>query len=191
MDEWSTPQPFFDLLNHEFHFTLDPCATPANAKCPTFITKEQDALSIPWPPGNAFINPPYGPHGQSLLQWIRRTLYEHSAQSRTAVILLPVRADTSWWQFCTEATEIRFMRNRLYFTNAHRTLRAPFATCLWIFKPLTTLPKGNPLITSLTLPKHTRGWLPNTNSDSPTSAPALLTTTHTTLTTPPPEEQAS
>ncbi len=26
-DEWETPQDFFDKLNEEFHFTLDPIVT--------------------------------------------------------------------------------------------------------------------------------------------------------------------
>lgn len=30
-NEWATPQAFFDELNKEFAFTLDPCATPQNA----------------------------------------------------------------------------------------------------------------------------------------------------------------
>lgn len=25
-DDWATPQEFFDQLDKEFHFTLDPCA---------------------------------------------------------------------------------------------------------------------------------------------------------------------
>lgn len=25
--EWETPQDFFDKLNEEFHFNLDPCST--------------------------------------------------------------------------------------------------------------------------------------------------------------------
>ena len=29
-DEWSTPKDFFDSLNNEFHFTLDPCASIDN-----------------------------------------------------------------------------------------------------------------------------------------------------------------
>lgn len=32
-DLWETPQKFFNELNEEFHFTLDACATPENAKC--------------------------------------------------------------------------------------------------------------------------------------------------------------
>lgn len=32
-DQRATPQAFFDQLNEEFHFTLDPCADAQNHKC--------------------------------------------------------------------------------------------------------------------------------------------------------------
>lgn len=47
-DEWATPQYVFDMLNEEFHFTLDAAATAENAKCERFYTKEQDGLKMPW-----------------------------------------------------------------------------------------------------------------------------------------------
>lgn len=47
-DEWATPQELFDKLNGAFHFTLDPCATPENAKCSKFYTREQDGLKQDW-----------------------------------------------------------------------------------------------------------------------------------------------
>lgn len=47
-DEWATPQEFFDELNEEFHFTLDPAANEENHKCETFFTKEQNGLACPW-----------------------------------------------------------------------------------------------------------------------------------------------
>ena len=47
-DEWATPQAVFDELNSEFHFTLDPCATPDNAKCPKFYTKDANGLLQNW-----------------------------------------------------------------------------------------------------------------------------------------------
>ena len=47
-DEWATPQAFFDELNGEFHFTLDPAANEANHKCEMFFTKEQNGLNRPW-----------------------------------------------------------------------------------------------------------------------------------------------
>ena len=43
-DQWATPQAFFDQLNKEFHFTLDPCADAQNHKCDRYFTKEQDGL---------------------------------------------------------------------------------------------------------------------------------------------------
>ena len=47
-DEWETPHGFFDALNEEFHFTLDPAANEENHKCETFFTKEQNGLNRPW-----------------------------------------------------------------------------------------------------------------------------------------------
>lgn len=46
--EWATPQKFFDELNMEFSFTLDPCSTHENAKCEKHYTKEDDGLSKSW-----------------------------------------------------------------------------------------------------------------------------------------------
>jgi site-specific DNA-methyltransferase (adenine-specific) len=46
--EWATPQSFFDMLNREFNFTLDPCCTHENAKCKKHYTKEDDGLSKSW-----------------------------------------------------------------------------------------------------------------------------------------------
>lgn len=47
-DEWETPQWLFDELDREFNFNLDPCATDENHKCPIYITKETDGLSVEW-----------------------------------------------------------------------------------------------------------------------------------------------
>ena len=46
--EWATPQSFFDALNREFHFNLDPCSTHENAKCERHFTIEDDGLSKSW-----------------------------------------------------------------------------------------------------------------------------------------------
>jgi len=47
-DLWATPQAFFDELNAEFHFDLDPCALPENAKCPKYFTPTDDGLKQSW-----------------------------------------------------------------------------------------------------------------------------------------------
>src|SRR5579885_2783195 len=87
--EWETPQDLFDELNSLYHFTLDPCATPHNAKCPRFFTKEQDGLSQTWD-GVVFLNPPYG---REIGKWIQKA-YESSLAGVTVVCLVPARTDT-------------------------------------------------------------------------------------------------
>ena len=43
--EWATPREFFNKLDDEFHFNLDPCSTHLNAKCVKHYTIEEDGLS--------------------------------------------------------------------------------------------------------------------------------------------------
>ena len=46
--EWATPKAFFKELDAEFHFNLDPCATPENAKCERFFTQKDNGLAQDW-----------------------------------------------------------------------------------------------------------------------------------------------
>lgn len=55
----ATPQKFFDELNAEFNFTLDPCATDENHKCEKYFTKEQDWLKQSRDNEIVYCNPPY------------------------------------------------------------------------------------------------------------------------------------
>lgn len=47
-DQWATPQSFFDELDKEFQFNLDPCADNQNHKCKKYFTKEDDGLMQSW-----------------------------------------------------------------------------------------------------------------------------------------------
>ena len=47
-DDWETPQDFYDRLNDEFHFTLDPCSDDNNCKCDNHFTKDDDGLQQDW-----------------------------------------------------------------------------------------------------------------------------------------------
>ena len=47
-DEWATPQSFFDEINKEFNFDLDPCATEGNHKCDRYYTMQDDGLTQNW-----------------------------------------------------------------------------------------------------------------------------------------------
>lgn len=71
---WCTPQDFFDKLNAEFNFILDPAATEATAKCPLFYTPETDGLAQSWDRGGAvFCNPPYG---REIGKWVKKAFDE-------------------------------------------------------------------------------------------------------------------
>ena len=128
-DLWETPQDLFDKLNNEFHFTLDVCATPENAKCDSFYTKEQDGLSQPWK-GVVWCNPPYG---KQIGSWVRRGFFA-SQSGNTVVMLLPARTDTRWFhEYIHGKAEIRFIRGRLKFGGSKNS--APFPSMVVVFMP--------------------------------------------------------
>lgn len=127
-DQWETPQDFFDQLNKEFHFTLDVCALPENAKCVDYYTPEQDGLSMPWT-GVCWCNPPYG---RQIGQWVRRALFA-SVSGATVVMLLPARTDTRWFhEYIYSKAEIRFVKGRLKFGGADNA--APFPSMVVIYR---------------------------------------------------------
>lgn len=67
-NEWATPVNFFEELNKEFNFTLDPCATDDNAKCRKYFTVKQNGLLQDWGGEVVFCNPPYG---RELPLWVK------------------------------------------------------------------------------------------------------------------------
>lgn len=71
--EWETPQAFFDKLNEEFHFTLDPCSTDENAKCEKHYTLQENGLLQDWTGEIVYCNPPYG---KDMPEWIHKC-YRH------------------------------------------------------------------------------------------------------------------
>jgi len=88
-DEWATPMEVFTPLNKEFNFDLDVCATPDNAKCPQYFTRQENGLRQQWQ-GVCWMNPPYG---KSIAQWMEKA-YKSSLLGATVVCLVPVRSDT-------------------------------------------------------------------------------------------------
>lgn len=71
--EWETPQALFDRLNAIYHFETDVCATPENAKCANYYTREQDGLAQEWK-GVCWMNPPYG---REIGKWMRKAYTSH------------------------------------------------------------------------------------------------------------------
>ena len=56
-EEWYTPLDFFQKLDAEFHFNLDPCATDDNHKCKRYFTREIDGLRQSWGGAKSFVIP--------------------------------------------------------------------------------------------------------------------------------------
>jgi len=129
-DEWPTPRWLFDALNAEFGFTLDPCATPANAKCPVFYTKADNGLTQDWTDQIVFMNPPYG---RTIGHWMRKA-YESTRGGSTVVCLVPARTDTNWWHRYAMKGEIRLVRGRLKFEGGQHP--APFPSAIIVMRPV-------------------------------------------------------
>ena len=129
-NEWSTPQDFFDELDKEFNFTLDPCATDGNAKCDKYFTVDDDGLIQDWSNDIVFMNPPYG---REIKHWIKKA-YEESLNGATVVCLIPSRTDTTYWHdyIFGKAYDIRFVRGRLKFGGSKNS--APFPSAVIIYK---------------------------------------------------------
>jgi len=132
-DLWATPPELFARLNEEFHFTLDVCALPQNAKCRRFFTPEHDGLKQRWS-GCSWMNPPYG---RTIGLWMRKA-WEESQRGVTVVCLVPARTDTAWWHDYAARGEVRFLRGRLKFSNCKNS--APFPSAIVIFRPVSHRP---------------------------------------------------
>ena len=129
-NEWETPQDFFDKLNEEFNFTLDPCATPQNAKCKKFYTIKEDGLKQNWQGETVFCNPPYG---RAIKDWVRKCYEESKKPNTIVVMLIPARTDTTYFHdyIYKKARDIRFVKGRLKFGNSKNS--APFPSMVVVF----------------------------------------------------------
>jgi len=132
-DEWPTPQWLFDALHREFGFTLDPCSTHANAKCPKHYTRVEDGLSRSWADETVWMNPPYG---REIGAWMAKAYRAARDDQATVVCLVPARTDTKWWHDYAMKHEIRLLRGRLQFGDA--TASAPFPSAVVIMRPKTS-----------------------------------------------------
>ena len=129
--EWATPQDFFDRLNAEFSFTLDPCASAENHKCDKYYTKAEDGLIQDWSGETVFCNPPYG---REIGRWVCKCFHEvFDGKCPCAVMLLPARTDTRWFHdYIYNKAEIRFIPGRLKFNSQKNS--APFPSMVVVFQ---------------------------------------------------------
>jgi len=126
-NEWETPKKFYEELDAEFNFTLDPCATDDNHKCAKYYTAQQDGLAQSWDNDRVFCNPPYG---RVIGHWVKKA----SESKGLVVMLLPARTDTRYFhEYIYHRAEIRFLKGRLHFNDA--PAGAPFPLMVVVFRP--------------------------------------------------------
>jgi phage N-6-adenine-methyltransferase len=113
----------FDKLNAAYHFTLDVCAVPSNAKCAAYFTPEQDGLKQAWT-GTCWMNPPYG---RAIGKWMAKACASF-IDGATVVCLVSARTDTAWWHDYAIKGRVEFLRGRLKFGGCKTN--APFPSAV-------------------------------------------------------------
>lgn len=95
IDERITPQDLYERFNARFRFTLDAAANARNAKCPTFFSLADNALTRRWAPHRVWCNPPYS----DIPRFVAKAHCEYQIGCDVIVMLLPAnRTEQAWWQ---------------------------------------------------------------------------------------------
>lgn len=117
--DWTTPIDFFNKLNEEFNFNLDPCCYEHTALCNKYFTEKEDGLMQDWKGYRVYCNPPYG---KSIKKWVEKCYKESKKENTLVVLLIPARTDTSYFHdyVYKPENEIRFIRGRLKFGNCKK-----------------------------------------------------------------------
>ena len=108
------------------NIALPPFHSPANAKCPHYFTKEEDALRQRWH-ATAWMITPYG---REIAAFMRKA-YLESIAGATVVCSVLSRTDTDWWYRYAKCRQVIYLRGRLKFDGAEAS--APFPSAIVIF----------------------------------------------------------
>lgn len=117
-DLWGTPQDFFDKLNGQFNFTLDPCANSNRLLKPkekmVSLTEEQNGLKGDWTGHVVFVNPPYSRN--QLETWLKKC-YDQRHIAKDIVTIIPAnRTGAGYFHaYVLGSAEIGFIQSRLKF----------------------------------------------------------------------------
>lgn len=123
VDDRRTPDALWRPLNVEHRFTLDAAASPANAKCARYFTRDSDGLLRSWAGERVWCNPPYS----RLEPWVAKAWAEMRGGCELVVMLIPAnRTEQPFWQQFVEpfrdgqprdgiALTVRFLPGRIRF----------------------------------------------------------------------------
>ena len=124
----NTSRFFFDELDEEFAFTLDPCSTHENANCDKHYTLQDNGRAKDWSGECVFCNPPYG---RELPKWIKKC-HDEAPKCKAVVALIPARTDTrAFHDYIYNKAEIRFVKGRLKFGGSKNSAPFPSMIVVW------------------------------------------------------------
>jgi phage N-6-adenine-methyltransferase len=110
-NDWETHPDIFDAYDREFHFTLDVCAQPHNAKCPRFFSPQDNGLLQDWGQEVCWCNPPY----DETLAWMQKA-YHSALRGALVVAFVVPRTDTDWFHdWVLGKADIRYRKRRARF----------------------------------------------------------------------------
>jgi len=124
--EFETPKHLYDLLDSEFHFTLDSCASDINHKHTKYYTKENSLFEHKLIGEVFWMNPPYKDM-QKFIQFA----HNECLLGATGVLLIPARTNTKWWHKYCMTAEVRFICGRPKFVGCKHGLPQPLALVIF------------------------------------------------------------
>jgi phage N-6-adenine-methyltransferase len=129
--EWNTPDWLFQLLDSEFHFTLDAAALPLNTKCKKFFTPQDDGRKQSWAGEVVWCNPPFNREVIGL--WVQKA-YEESQRGAVVVMVLPTPfKGYKWWgTYCTQG-QVRFVHQFVTFAQSDGPKKARLDVTIIVF----------------------------------------------------------
>ena len=146
--EWETPDDFFRVVDEEFQFQIDVCATAENAKCDDYIGPMGDEGAImidalysgtPWLPSHlrrAWCNPGFA----EVYPWMEKAYSEAQQAYDAIVVVMAIPSfSTKWWRdWAMKASEIRLLGGRRVQFKAPPGIKQSSNSrenCLVIFRP--------------------------------------------------------
>lgn len=130
---WCTPQDFFDKLNAEFGFVLDPAATDKTAKCSLYYRRKRTGFHKAGIAAARY-------SAIRLTDARSASGFKRLSRKRGGgypiVLLIPARTDTAYFHdYIYGKAEIRFVRGRLRFTDddGNAADPAPFPSMVVIY----------------------------------------------------------
>lgn len=155
---WRTPPWLFLPLMEEFRFDLDACADETNALARRYITRDDDALTVPWKSATreredvqgwgreiraAFQNAPWGRRGRGFAgtgAFVARAWHQSRRDvggGLTVAVLVESATDTLWWRSAFQrADEVR-IGPRVPFNRPDGSpgRQPPGGVTLFVFRP--------------------------------------------------------